>query len=62
MGVRMTLSKLGPAVDTSGQRHETPVVDDNSMSLLERILKELKISNLHNAVKTDNLFTKQDVE
>jgi len=56
------LTRLGPRTDGTGDRTETPVIDDDALSLLERIMKQLKIMNLHMSVMTDNTFKSQDVE
>ncbi len=58
----MTLRRLGARPDEEGTRTEIPVADNDSASLLGRIMKELKIMNLHMSVMTDNTFDKRDVE
>lgn len=47
---------------TSGGQKIIFVQDDETRNLLGKILKELKIMNLHNMVVTDNIFTVADVE
>jgi len=57
----MSLDKLGPKSTIEGTKGETPVEDDNAMILLNAILKELQILNLHMEILTDNHFTKEDI-
>ena len=47
---------------TAGTQKRIVTIDDNVIGLLENILKQLKINNLHLALITDNYITKQEVE
>jgi len=58
----MKLGKLGPDVHSQGNTSEVPVTDDETTSLLTRLLTEMKIMNLHLAMMTDNNITAEDVE
>lgn len=58
----MTLSRFGPVPVKEGNRGETPVEDDEVAGLLNQMLNELKINNLHMKTMTNDDFDKQDVE
>ena len=45
-----------------GNKIQTEVSDDDVISLLGQILKELKIMNLHLSLMTDNQINKTDIE
>jgi hypothetical protein len=49
-------------LQTSGGQKRVWTADDETRELLKMILIELRIMNLHNAVKTDNVFDSTDVE
>lgn len=49
-------------LQTSGGQERVWTADDETRELLKMILVELRIMNLHNAVKTDNVFDSDDVE
>lgn len=46
----------------SGGQKRVWMADDEARELLKMILEELRIMNLHNAIKTDNVFDLNDVE
>lgn len=50
-----------PLQEAGGQQRAW-TADDETRELLKMILVELRIMNLHNAVKTDNVFDLSDVE
>ncbi len=52
---------INPTKEEGGQS-ETRVSDDNVQELLDEILKEIKILNLHMAMITDNYYTKEDID
>jgi adenine specific DNA methylase Mod len=47
---------------TEGNTIETQVSDDNTQQLLEKILVELRIANLHLSKMTDMLVTDNDIK
>ena len=49
-------------IQTEGNKKEVVTSDDNVQSLLCRILKELKIMNVHLSLLTDNWINSQEVE
>lgn len=51
-----------PPIVEEGGKKETQVSDDNVQNLLNAILKELKILNLHMSLITDEDIKKEDVE
>ena len=48
-------------VSTEGGVEKMNVTDDNQVTLLNGILKELKILNFHMSLLTDNTITREDV-
>jgi len=56
----MTLGKLGPDVSLSGNKGKLPIEDDNTMTLLNGILKQLRMLNMHMEILTDSHFTNED--
>jgi hypothetical protein len=58
----MILGSTPAALRSAGGQERLSVQDDDSTSLLERLLTELRIMTLHFSVMTDNKFTKQDTE
>lgn len=51
----------GPEKEEGGQR-EVWVADEDVKSLLNRLLKEVKIMNMHLEIITDNEISKEDIE
>jgi hypothetical protein len=49
-------------IQEDGGQQRAWTADDETRELLKMILVELRIMNLHNAVKTDNVFDSKDVE
>jgi hypothetical protein len=49
-------------LETVGGRKRAVTADDEVHELLKMILIELRIMNLHNTVKTDNVLDSNDVE
>lgn len=49
-------------LQTAGGQKRIWSADDETRELLKMILVELRIMNLHNSVKTDNVFDSTDVE
>jgi len=47
---------------TEGGQKETRTSDDNTQQLLARIVKELKIMNVHLSIITDNYITDQETD
>ena len=58
----MTVGRLGPLPVREGSKVEMPVEDDMAISVLNDILKELKIQNLHLSMMTNEQLTKEDIE
>jgi hypothetical protein len=52
---------VGADVSTEGGIEKISVTDDNQVTLLNGILKELKILNFHMSLLTDNTITREDV-
>ena len=50
----------GDVVDEGGVE-KISVTDDNQVTLLDGILKELKILNFHMSLLTDNTITREDI-
>jgi len=50
----------GDVVDEGGVE-KISVTDDNQVTLLNGILKELKILNFHMSLLTDNTITREDI-
>jgi hypothetical protein len=48
-------------VSTEGGVEKMNVTDDNKVTLLNGILKELKILNFHMSLLTDNTITREDI-
>jgi hypothetical protein len=45
---------------TEGEIHSDPVLDQKTHQLLGRIIDELKIMNMHLAILSDEIITKED--
>jgi len=58
----LVVTSDGSATVIEGGVQKAKVTDSNLESLLERVVKELKIMNFHLSLITDNAITKSDVE
>jgi len=56
----MIVYQTSPVVTDGGQQ-EVIVSDWDTQNLLEKILIELRIANLHNDIMSDNTFSDSDV-
>jgi hypothetical protein len=61
-GELKVIDKLEDTTSTAGGQKQVFVQDDESRDLLNSILKQLKITNMHLSIITDNTFKTSDVE
>lgn len=55
------MSHIIDPTNTEGGQQESRVSDDNVQQLLNKILEELKIMNIHLALITDTTISKEEI-
>jgi hypothetical protein len=46
---------------TEGTQQKINITDSNNQTLMDNVLKELRIMNIHLAILTDNYITQQEI-